>query len=212
MSFKTILLIAIAMLAAAGYVLFGKPAKSPVGAPAPRISSSAMYQCVGGATLSAGYGDGVAKVRLDNGREFVLAQGISASGARYSNEDGSVVFWNKGRAAFLIENGVETYRECNEAGQPAGNGNDAVDIAIAAYPDLARYKTQSLPPASIQKERGNGGWNIAFIESGSGVPSILTAKCYYVSDAGLARPIGAYRKSEGDDLRRISPSTCQALP
>ena len=42
-----------------------------------------------------------------------LSHVVSADGARYANDDESIVFWNKGNSAFLDENGVSTYTNCN---------------------------------------------------------------------------------------------------
>lgn len=50
---------------------------------------------------------------LSDGRSFVLPRAISASGARYAFDDESMVFWNKGTTAFITENGVETFSNCN---------------------------------------------------------------------------------------------------
>jgi membrane-bound inhibitor of C-type lysozyme len=49
---------------------------------------------------------------LSDGRKLGLAQVLSASGARYANPDESIVFWNKGRTAFLQEGGVVTQSDC----------------------------------------------------------------------------------------------------
>jgi pimeloyl-ACP methyl ester carboxylesterase len=49
---------------------------------------------------------------LSGGRRLSLPQAISASGARYANADESIVFWNKGTAAFMQENGVVTQSDC----------------------------------------------------------------------------------------------------
>lgn len=46
-------------------------------------------------------------------RDFLtLSQTISGSGVRYANKDESIVFWSKGDSAFMTENGVETYSNC----------------------------------------------------------------------------------------------------
>jgi membrane-bound inhibitor of C-type lysozyme len=50
---------------------------------------------------------------LSDGRSFTLPHAMSASGARYANEDESLVFWEKGDIAFLEEKGVTTFNECN---------------------------------------------------------------------------------------------------
>jgi membrane-bound inhibitor of C-type lysozyme len=49
---------------------------------------------------------------LSDGRKLDLTQVLSASGARYANPDESIVFWNKGRTAFLQEGGVVTQSDC----------------------------------------------------------------------------------------------------
>jgi membrane-bound inhibitor of C-type lysozyme len=52
---------------------------------------------------------------LSDGRKLDLTQVLSASGARYANPDESIVFWNKGRTAFLQEGGVVTQSDCRGA-------------------------------------------------------------------------------------------------
>jgi membrane-bound inhibitor of C-type lysozyme len=53
---------------------------------------------------------------LSDGRRLSLAQVLSASGARYANPNESIIFWNKGRTAFLQERGVVTQSNC--CGEP----------------------------------------------------------------------------------------------
>ena len=56
-------------------------------------------------------------VRLDlsDGRHLQLPQAAAASGARYASPDESIVFWNKGRTAFIQEHGERTYSACVQA-------------------------------------------------------------------------------------------------
>jgi len=49
---------------------------------------------------------------LSDGRTLQLPQVISASGARYANEDESFVFWNKGDTAFVEEGEAITFQDC----------------------------------------------------------------------------------------------------
>ena len=49
---------------------------------------------------------------LSDGRALSLPQTLSGSGARYANADESIVFWNKGRAAFIDERGKPSYSGC----------------------------------------------------------------------------------------------------
>lgn len=51
----------------------------------------------------------MADVMLNDGRSFLLYQGLSASGARYVNPDESFVLWIKGETAFIEENGKRTF-------------------------------------------------------------------------------------------------------
>jgi membrane-bound inhibitor of C-type lysozyme len=55
-------------------------------------------------------------LKLSDGRQMTLPQVEAASGARYANQDESLVFWNKGRTAFIEEaGGLSTYIGCEEA-------------------------------------------------------------------------------------------------
>ena len=78
-------------------------------------SVTASFACEGGknihAVLVTGSQPGVT-LTLSDGRELVLPQAPSASGARYANHDESFVFWNKGRTAFVEEAGRQTYTGC----------------------------------------------------------------------------------------------------
>lgn len=51
---------------------------------------------------------------LSDGRSLFVPHSISASGARYANEDETFVFWNKGNTAFITEgkDGNTTYEDC----------------------------------------------------------------------------------------------------
>lgn len=51
-------------------------------------------------------------LKLSDERVIYLKQTSSASGARYTNYDESIVFWNKGDSAFLEENGQKTFVAC----------------------------------------------------------------------------------------------------
>jgi membrane-bound inhibitor of C-type lysozyme len=56
--------------------------------------------------------DDKVSLHLSDGRVMVLSHLISASGARYGNKDESVIFWNKGDTAFLIEGSSTTFTGC----------------------------------------------------------------------------------------------------
>jgi putative hemolysin len=75
----------------------------------------ALFRCDAGRTLDAVFSNGAqnsVSLVLSDGRALTLPQAMSASGARYANARESLVFWNKGNAAFIDENGKPTYRGC----------------------------------------------------------------------------------------------------
>ena len=50
--------------------------------------------------------------RNADGRCITLPQAPSASGARYASAGDRIVFWNKGNAAFIEEDGRASYSDC----------------------------------------------------------------------------------------------------
>jgi membrane-bound inhibitor of C-type lysozyme len=81
-------------------------------------SVSATFACDGGKTIHAIFNTGsqpTVQLKLSDGRQLVLPQAMSASGARYANRDESLVFWNKGRTAFIEEAGQRTYTGCKQS-------------------------------------------------------------------------------------------------
>ncbi len=73
------------------------------------------FTCNDGKSITASFVNGDTNsvtLNLSDERAFSLVQAISASGARYTNKDGSIVFWNKGDAASLEESGQSTFVGC----------------------------------------------------------------------------------------------------
>ena len=76
---------------------------------------SVVFACKDGKQIRADFYLGDDKfVDLTFGdNKISLPRAISASGARYTKPDESIVFWNKGDTAFITENGTSTYTDCN---------------------------------------------------------------------------------------------------
>lgn len=121
MKSSTIIIIIVALLLVGGVFYFMNNKEKPTDqnqienneGNTPEIVS-VNYMCEGGSSIVANYNntdDNVALV-LSDGREMTLPLAVSASGARFANEDESVVFWNKGNGAFLEEGGVTTFEDC----------------------------------------------------------------------------------------------------
>lgn len=114
-----VLIIVVAIVALAGAWYFVKTPKAiSNGAPQtqkPANVISATFVCADNITIKADfYNEEPAKVKLEtsDGRKLEIPRSISASGARYANEDESLVFWNKGDTAFMQENGQITIDGC----------------------------------------------------------------------------------------------------
>ena len=98
---------------------------------------------------------GSVKVNLSDGRNFDLAQTISADGSRYANGDESFVFWSKGNGVLVLENNQEKdYIDCVIVAPDIGglpnvyhNGIDGFTIRYPKdYIVNTNYKYQELGP------------------------------------------------------------------
>lgn len=85
---------------------------------------------------------------------------------------------------------------------------DAIAAVIARYPELAAYKTTSLPPSSIEAEMAPEGWYVGFIQTGSGVPGVLHAECYRVSTNKEVTSVGKFTGQSDKTARSIILKTC----
>ncbi|MFA5000886.1 MAG: MliC family protein [Candidatus Paceibacterota bacterium] len=80
--------------------------------PAGGVINAVTFNCQDEKAIDAIFFKNRVELTLNDGRHWLLNQTISASGARYANEDESFVFWNKGDTAFITENGVTTFANC----------------------------------------------------------------------------------------------------
>jgi membrane-bound inhibitor of C-type lysozyme len=78
----------------------------------PKTIAIARFLCDDGKAISTKFREREVSLALSDGRSMILPQTISASGARYANEDESFVFWNKGDTAFIQEGEEYTYENC----------------------------------------------------------------------------------------------------
>ncbi|MFA5936739.1 MAG: DUF333 domain-containing protein [Candidatus Paceibacterota bacterium] len=80
--------------------------------PTDTVINSATFSCAENKTIQTIFFKDKVELTLSDGRNMLLLQAISASGARYANADESFVFWNKGDTAFIEEEGKTTFKEC----------------------------------------------------------------------------------------------------
>jgi putative hemolysin len=140
-----ILLLFIALIT---YLFFDQNSK-----PAPEIITNgikATFNCQDQKFIKAEFfnqTDSYVDLLLSDGRNFQLKQAISASGARYANPDESVVFWNKGNTAFILENDNTTYIDCVDSASQANLANPAStncqaqggQLVLVNKPDGSQY-------------------------------------------------------------------------
>lgn len=97
---------------------------------------------------------GKVELKLSDGRDLILPQTISASGIRYANNDESLIFWNEGNGAFILENNVQTFMSCIAVVPDPGNlpqiYSDATEgFSIhypASYTNNTSYQYTNLGP------------------------------------------------------------------
>ncbi|MEY3288427.1 MAG: hypothetical protein RLZZ419_669 [Pseudomonadota bacterium] len=76
------------------------------------VVTAATFSCAEKKTIQALFFEDKAELTLSDGRHLLLLHAISASGARYTNTDESLVFWNKGNTAFIEEGNNSTFKDC----------------------------------------------------------------------------------------------------
>jgi len=97
---------------------------------------------------------------------------------------------------------------------PKISGHETIDKATAVqiikseFPELKVYPGDQLPPKSIQTEKSDDGWYVAFVQEGSGRP-VISAKCFFVDNRKNIMSIRTYTPEIGDDSPEIfSAKTC----
>lgn len=91
---------------------FAWPADEPVETTETTIIATAHYQCDGGKYVDARYYTDSVFLDLSDIRARTLLKIVSASGARYTDEDETFIFWNKGDTAFIQEGTELTFTNC----------------------------------------------------------------------------------------------------
>jgi putative hemolysin len=119
--------------------------------PTEGIISPVMFSCAENKSVRALFFKDKVELTLSDSRNMLLVQAISASGARYANNDESFVFWNKGDTAFIEEKGVITFKDCvvdREGQKPA---------PIAQMANPASMNCTKVGGNLVIEKRGDGG-------------------------------------------------------
>lgn len=94
---------------------FAWPKDEPVETTDTTVIATARYQCDDDKFIDARYYASSVSLDLSDIRTRTLLQVVSASGARYADEDETFVFWNKGETAFIQEGTELTFTNCRVA-------------------------------------------------------------------------------------------------
>lgn len=76
------------------------------------VINSTTFSCAEDKNIQAVFFKDKVELNLSDGRNMFISQALSASGARYANQDESFVFWNKGDTAFINEGNDTTFKDC----------------------------------------------------------------------------------------------------
>jgi membrane-bound inhibitor of C-type lysozyme len=76
--------------------------------------ANALFTCADNKKIESTFYKNFVHIETKSLGTLYLPQTISASGARYANNDESIVFWNKGDTAFVTESDQNnpTYKDC----------------------------------------------------------------------------------------------------
>jgi membrane-bound inhibitor of C-type lysozyme len=76
--------------------------------------NSVVFKCSNNKVIYADFYKNFVHIKNEQLGSRYLPQTISASGARYSDDNESIVFWNKGNTAFMTEGdpNTPTYKDC----------------------------------------------------------------------------------------------------
>ncbi|MFA6602161.1 MAG: META domain-containing protein [Candidatus Paceibacterota bacterium] len=140
----TIASVIIIVIAAAAFLLT-RPKDARVGSGAP-VFVSAVFYSSSGQRVNAVFSEG----KVDLGGSFgsiTLKQVISASGARYANDDESFVFWNKGNDVTIYQNGKVIFQ--GFVIKPGNLISATPTVLVISSPSAGSIPKGKLPAGSI---------------------------------------------------------------
>jgi len=77
-----------------------------------RLVRENHFKCEDGKHLYAEFLDDAIEIELSEGREMTLSRTESPSGARYANEDESIILFHRSDSIFINEDGNVTFDNC----------------------------------------------------------------------------------------------------
>ena len=123
------------------------------------VINSVTFNCSENKTIQALFFKEKVELTLSDGRNMLLPQAISASGARYANADESFVFWNKGNTAFVQEGDKTTFKDCSISNPEANNSSSTTQIA-----NPASVNCKKLGGELVIQKKDNGEYGLCYFE------------------------------------------------
>ncbi len=110
------MLVGMITVIAAYLVVKGDSPRNDMSAADNQVEKASMeFKCSDNKSIIAtfvGSYDSYVELTLDGGAKISLPRAVSTDSIRYTNSDGSIIFWNTLDTASLEENGQMTYRDC----------------------------------------------------------------------------------------------------
>jgi len=87
----------------------------------------------------------------------------------------------------------------------------AISLVQKLYPELENYPADQLPLTRITTHRQNRAWYLSFEVVGSGLPSMLKARCFRVDSGRQIEEVGQFDLSEAEVslVESLDPVTCR---
>jgi membrane-bound inhibitor of C-type lysozyme len=122
---------------------------------------------------------------LSDGRNLTLPETISGSGIRYTNADGSIVFWSEGNAAFITEgaNQQQTFANCVATSNISGQESWATYASSSLGYSVRYPQGYTLNTAYVNQTMGPGK-NIKGIQVT--IPATMATGTNLSSDSGVS--------------------------
>lgn len=112
-------------------------------------------------------------------------------------------------ALFCLCVGYWYSRGYKNSGSGTISESDAIETIKNQFPELKEYPSDKLAPKSIETQKTENGWHVAFVQEGSGVPIIL-ARCYFIDNTKEITSTGVYSPKYSEyGINDISITNCR---
>jgi hypothetical protein len=108
----------------------------------------------------------------------------------------------------LLIIGVYVVSRTGKTSESVTSAREAIALIQEKNPELKGYPSDNLPPKTIDSVQTATGWLLGFYTLGSGLPGILSAKCYAVTTDGTITKTGQFSANGKGGPDRLDLSSC----